>query len=376
MVRKTNKCIAAAVAGVLFALPLVACGSDDPSWKMSHNSDFVSVHTSEQASYISSSNYDSISADGTKELSRPKPLRLTFSYGDCKDYTVEVSRDEDFTDSVSYYTTKGYVDVYNLYVGEAYAWRVTAELNGKTVTSDVEYFITDDKAPRNIYVDGVTNVRDLGGWQATVGRVKQSMIYRCGRLNKSWQSNVEIEITDGGVSTMLNELGIKSEIDLRRPEGQVPENRPPETGGITESPLGASVNYYNVPMNMDVANPNKIEGNAEAIKEFFAILGNKDNYPMIFHCDIGTDRTGMCAFLINGLLGVSESNLYRDYMFSNFGKIGSRRSLSNITGAYVDVLKKYGDGTLAQKIRNYLVNEIGVSETDIDTMCEMMTETE
>lgn len=376
MVRKANKCIAAAVAGVLSVLPLVACGSEEQKWKMSQISDFVSIHTSEQASYISSSNYDSISADGKKELSRPKPLKLTFSYGDCKDYTVEISRDENFTDSVSYYTTKGYVNVYNLYVGEAYAWRVTAELNGKTVTSDADFFITDDKAPRNLYVDGVTNVRDLGGWQATTGRVKQGMIYRCGRLNKSWQSNVEIEITDGGVSTMLNELGIKSEIDLRRPEGQVPSDRPPETGGITESPLGASVNYYNVPMNMDVANSNKIDGNAEAIKEFFSILGNKDNYPMIFHCDIGTDRTGMCAFLINGLLGVSESNLYRDYLFSNFGKIGVKRSLSNITGAYVNQLKAYSGDTLAQKIENYLVNEIGVSKTDIDTMREMMTEAE
>lgn len=370
MLRKSNKCIAAAVAGVLFALPLSACG-ESATWKMTDITDVVSVHTAEQASYLSSSNYQNISADGKTESSRPKPLRLTFSYGDCNDYTVEVSLDAEFESGVSQYkTSKGYIDLYNLCVGEAYAWRVTARVDGKTVTSDSSLFITDAAAPRNLYVDGVTNVRDLGGWQAASGRVKQGMIYRCGRLNKSKQANIEIEITQSGIATMTGELGIKNEIDLRRPDYNN------ETGGIEESPLGTDVKYYNVPMNMDVANTNKIEGNADAIKEFFSILGDKANYPIIFHCDIGTDRTGMCAFLINGLLGVSEDDLYRDYLFSNFGKIGDRRSVSNIADKYVNQLKAYNGDPLAQKIRNYLVNEIGVEESDIDTMIEMMTEEE
>ena len=49
------------------------------------------------------------------------------------------------------------------------------------------------------------------------------------------------------------------------------------------------------------------------LKDAFAIFGNKDNYPIVMHCSIGTDRTGMLAFLINSLLGVSEEDLYKDY---------------------------------------------------------------
>ncbi|MDE7464327.1 MAG: tyrosine-protein phosphatase [Clostridiales bacterium] len=366
--RKGHASIAAALTGILLAVPLCACSSG--VLELNDVDGFVNIHTDEQAWYLNSSDYDGITADGSVENSRPRPLRLSWSYDDCKDYTVELSLDEGFDNSLAYHTSKTYIDVYNLYLDTAYYWRVTAKSNGgATVVSEPSIFLTTGDAPRNIYVDGVTNVRDLGGWavENSEARVKQGMIYRCGRLNKSRQSDVEIEITERGIETMHDELGIKAEIDLRRPDALNDE-----TGGLTFSPIGSDVQYYNVPMNMDVANTNKLEGNAESIKAFFALLGDKDNYPMIFHCDIGTDRTGMCAFLINGLLGVSEEDLYRDYLFSNFGKIGGKRTLTNITDAYVKTLKAYRGGTFAEKIRNYLVDEIGVAASDIDTLSEMM----
>ena len=42
---------------------------------------------------------------------------------------------------------------------------------------------------------------------------------------------------------------------------------------------------------------------------------------LLLHCSIGTDRTGVICFLINALLGVSEEDLYKDYLFSMFGMI-------------------------------------------------------
>jgi protein tyrosine/serine phosphatase len=51
------------------------------------------------------------------------------------------------------------------------------------------------------------------------------------------------------------------------------------------------------------------------------VLADESNYPIFFHCAIGTDRTGTLAYLINGLLGVPEEDLYYDYCFSNFGAI-------------------------------------------------------
>lgn len=49
-----------------------------------------------------------------------------------------------------------------------------------------------------------------------------------------------------------------------------------------------------------------------------------------FHCHGGSDRTGTLAFLIEALLGVSESDLSKDYELTSFvGFSGARRRNGN-----------------------------------------------
>lgn len=173
--------------------------------------------------------------------------------------------------------------VYNLKSATTYYWTVSAG----DVVSDMGIFSTADCQPRNIYCDGVTNMRDLGGWKTEDGRrVKQGLLYRSGQWEKPGASLV---ITDKGVAT-LQELGIVTEIDLRNEA----------VGKVTKSAI-------------------EIE-----------ILADENNYPIVFHCAIGTDRTGYVAFLINTLLGVEKEALYRDYLFSNFGNLGASRGLTPV----------------------------------------------
>ena len=65
-----------------------------------------------------------------------------------------------------------------------------------------------------IDIDGVNNVRDIGGY----GQIKQGMFYRGGAFEKYNKTKkvVEIKITDKGINAVKNELGIKTEVDLRR----------------------------------------------------------------------------------------------------------------------------------------------------------------
>ena len=77
---------------------------------------------------------------------------------------------------------------------------------------------------------------------------------------------------------------------------------------------------------------NHFTRNAESVKDFFEIVADENNYPVFFHCRIGTDRTGLCAILLNGLLGVSLNEIYQDYLFSNFGKIGEKRYIGSKAG--------------------------------------------
>lgn len=330
----------------------------DYSFSLSTIDGEVDQHTALQKSYLADA-YTSISkyANGQNEKSIPEALNLSWTAQATDDnsspisyYTVKVSPTANFSENVRTYSCTGTtVSVYNLMVGYNYYWQVEAMLeNGNTSLSTVSSFKTAATCPRMIFVEGVTNVRDMGGWQTEGGKtVKQGLLYRCGRLNTSSSSQIKTEITENGKKTMLDMLKIKTEIDLR----MVSDN---EVGGLTDtSPLGDGVQYAQCPM--DYTASNFLTGNKQKIATVFGILSNENNYPVIYHCNIGTDRTGIISFLVDGLLGVSEEDLYRDYLMSNFGNIGGSRTVSSIQDNYVKYIKKFNGDTLSQKIYNCLV---------------------
>jgi protein-tyrosine phosphatase len=330
------------------------------------------IHTEAQAEYLADA-YNSVAkyADGTEELSRPNAVHFEWSASvltrgtTIEQYILELSKQSNFADPLTYYTTENSYDVYNLYVATDYYWRITADFgkDGKSV-SRCYSFTTESDAPRNLYVDGVTNVRDLGGWECDNGRVKQGLLFRCGRLNVSFASEETDEITEEGKKTMTESLGVRSEIDLRKASNN-------EVGRITASPLGESVQYFSCPLEWDVSNI--LTENSDMVGTIFSILADEDNYPVIYHCNIGTDRTGLIAFLVNGLMGVSEEDLYRDYLFSNFGNIGGARSVWGIQNSYVATIKAYSGDTLQEKIENCLI-DLGVAQADIAAVRAILSE--
>lgn len=323
----------------------------------------VELHTDKQAAFLSRSTYSTIGyANGKKNNSAPKPVEFMWdcNAADGTQYVLRISENADMSDAVTYTTATESLAVYNLKIATDYYWTVSADGN----TSGVFAFTTSDIPPRNINVDGITNVRDLGGRMTKNGtRTKQGLIYRCGRLNESSAETPNIEITEAGKRTMLDELGIKSEIDVRKADG--------ETGAITSSPLGDSVTYFHCPMGWE---DNMFLNNHDELLKIFEILSKQENYPVIFHCNIGTDRTGMIAFLVNALLGVPEEELFKDYVFSNFGNIGGTRQISQLkdSGYYKAVSETQGN-TLSEKTYNCLV-EFGVPNEQLDSIISILSE--
>ena len=104
----------------------------------------------------------------------------------------------------------------------------------------------------------------------------------------------------------------------------------------------------------------------------FKVLGDRDNYPLLFHCSIGTDRTGAVSFVLLSLLSVSEDDLYRDYLFSNFGYIGGIRRKTAIDD-YLLFIERYKGDSRKEKVYSMLV-ENGVDEKDIDEFISIMTD--
>lgn len=321
--------------------------------------DGVSAHTYRQKQAVENGYRGILKlAFGTSEFSRPLPVVHKWEAVSDKGavpnhYIFELSSHEEMTDAYVVETESTVVPVYNLLLGQEYFWTVTCIFeDGQQWKSPVVKYKTDDKAPRNLNVDGVTNCRDLGGWKTADGKeVKQAMVYRTARMNENMEETITISAE--GIDWLTNTAKVKTEIDFR-----VDEIR-------TTSALGNGVNYINIPTKGTVVNQlrNYDAEMCEAIK----IFAKEDNYPILFHCSLGTDRTGLLAYLLNGLLGVSEDDLYLDYAFSNLGDIGSLRKADEIKESYVRVIQGFGKDTVSENVEAYML-EIGVTKEEI---CEI-----
>lgn len=328
----------------------------------------VSIHTELQEKYLSG-NYESAVryATGREELSRPEPITLSWKVKEQKNeiFSISISENSDLSLAKTYKTSATSIDIYNLKIATKYYWNVSYSLDENTYTSKISSFVTEKQGPRNLYVDGITNVRDVGGWEIdSKHRVKQGLVYRSGRLNTSNAKEVIKEVTEIGQKVLLDDLCLKTEMDLRTTDDN-------EVGSISSSVLGKEINYLSVPMNWK---DNVLMANLDVISHIFSdIFTDESNYPLIFHCNIGTDRTGLIAYLLNGLLGVSQENLYIDYLFSNFGFINGARTVSTINNSYANYINSLEGETLSSRISN-LLNSIGVTNSEIDKIKEIFIE--
>ena len=366
---------------VMVFLSLTSCGVSVPSevnFTLADLGTEVNIHTETQTAYLESGDPDNYVNQHEMELStfsNSGPASVHFSWTVSTDnnakaskYLIAVSEDEIFDDNDWTVTSKTTTaEMFNLKVAMTYYWKVTAYYGTATFESDVSSFTTKEQGPRNIKVEGVENVRDLGGWNIGDEQIyKQGLIYRSAELNGD-EDGLSAP-TKNGKKVLLEQLKIKSEVDLRK---TLAANNDDEVCGITSSPLGDTVQYASFPMVFGGSNIFTNASNTDSLKSFFNYLAEPTNYPIIFHCVRGTDRTGALSYVLGALCGMTYDQLLSDYLFSNFANINSsiidERNISGTMFYPAGINNSAGD-SLAEKAANYLINTVGISLTTIQAI--------
>jgi len=214
---------------------------------------------------------------------------------------------------------------------------------------------------RMIYVRSGSNIRDLGGWPVAGGnRIRYGLIYRGGELHAGHQT-----ILSASDLAELRRLGIAAEVDLRQDVDFADEV-------ATKSAFGEGVPYYYFNQSLFEADALQ-QYKVQYLAAFNFIIDNLlANRPVYFHCIWGADRTGALAFLLEGLLGVSRSDMYKDYELTSFSKAGTREKTGlDSKFAYIDTFE--GD-TQQQRFFNYLNSAVGVPTDKLNALIRVMTE--
>lgn len=277
-----------------------------------------------------------------------------------KNYRVIISQDKAFETIEREYTVSGSensVIFENPYTGVDYYWQVIATKNDDSlVYSDIFNFTTAN-LPRTVLIEGVSNTRDIGGYVGLNSkRMKQGLVYRGMGLEA---------ITTDGEDEFKNQLGIKTELDLR------------SMGEGTENYLSLP-NYYHCPSPIEYTNGasgstygiewmgegSLVASFGNAIKQ----LANKNNYPVYFHCSLGRDRTGWMGLALDLLCGVGEEVALKEFSLSLFATSGA--TTKGTTAFYsrfnrtVNYIKTFNGENLSEKMEDYLVTMAGVTHEE------------
>ena len=313
------------------------------------------------------------------ELDRPNALKVSWETADTDGPLTLTLTEEGSGWSAQYDLPAGTssYDITNLVPNMSYTYAVTRdEAEGAIVGRGS--FKTIGTLHLVYYPGKVRNARDLGGWKTTDGkRVKFRKLYRGGMLNGGYLSST-------GKKNMLAE-GILAEMDLR------------EAGddASTSSTLGKDILFFNPSIKKSYGTlirdyPEKVKSSFE-----FIVKCLREDKPLYYHCSLGRDRTGTITAVVLGVLGVSESEMSKEYellFFSpkdwslNGGKTEfdynrtkqwahqyTCNTLWQLGGKALGVNDNDTSVSFKRRTEAYLLS-IGVAQKDIDDLRRLMLE--
>lgn len=250
----------------------------------------------------------------------------------------------------------------------------------------------------NRYIDikGGYNIRDIGGYKTLDGgTIRWGKIFRAGLLTHIKDENDPLMIS----------MNLKSICDFRSNEEQsnspdcwyqldqlrryslpISDGRQDKFPWLKDELLEIGEGHH-----LYKANQSYVLQHSDKYRRFFELLLNVDNYPILFHCTAGKDRTGFATILLLSALGVDWNTIVEDYLLTNiylaeFGEKISEMIAQKSTvpkekivtifqaneiylkGALVAIREQYGS------IDQYMIEALGVGNEEISLLRHILIE--
>lgn len=264
-----------------------------------------------------------------------------------------------------------------------------------------------------IFLPGVSNVRDLGGYPVGDHFVRKGVLIRSGTL-----AGAESE----AIKTLVETYHVQAVVDFRMRDKR--KGSPdPEISGATQYslPVVEMEDYAAMAGNLDMVKLHReksIDRNSifelafeygllgpkiytqflfgnrgrEAYRGYFQILlkADPDRGAVLWHCDDGKDRAGLATMLLLSALGADRETIIKDYLMTNESNAhvieAIRRKYSSLqipqekmnalifaSGGVFEHYLKYTFDAIDKKygsVIGYLRKELDLTDADIEALRE------
>jgi len=173
----------------------------------------------------------------------------------------------------------------------------------------------DDFDTRHYPFEGCFNFRDIGGYRAAGGRVvRWGRYFRAGRQDRMTPDDI----------ARAAELGVRTQIDLRRPDEVESSGRGPFAAtlgsryvGLPVLPAGSYEQLNRETGTLGERYLAYLQYPSAPWRRVFEVLADGASYPVLLHCTAGKDRTGVITALLLSVLGIDRGVIEEDFALTN-----------------------------------------------------------
>ena len=146
---------------------------------------------------------------------------------------------------------------------------------------------------------------------------------------------------------------------------------------------------YNAEEILTESNHKYVVKYSDEYRAFFQMILQADNYPILYHCTAGKDRTGFASAMVLSALNVDRQQIIDEYMMTNFythdfiegkAKLGARllganqdnvRAIAGVRLRYIEeafrtIEEKYGT------VEAYLCEALGICDEEVEELKRLL----